>query len=131
MESMKWIPYIELMSKRPTALKYTTFYDELPDNWRKFLNNQDSEGKRKELTSLYTMLKNNDMRVAEDALAFALSNGVKDADSILAAYRTLTSKVQQMQPMQLKCNILQMPSFKIDNSQYDNLFNKEALINEG
>ena len=108
-----------------------SFYNELPDNWRKFLNNQDSEGKRKGLTSLYTMLKNNDMRVAEDALAFALSNGVKDADSILAAYRTLTSKVQQMQPMQLECNILQMPSFKIDNSRYDNLFNKEALINEG
>ena len=128
---MKWLPYIELMSKRPTALKYTSFYNELPDNWRKFLNNQDSEGKRKGLTSLYTMLKSNDMRVAEDALAFALSNGVKDADSILAAYRTLTSKVQQMQPMQLECNVLQMPSFKIDNSRYDNLFNKEALINEG
>lgn len=54
-ESMKWLPYIELMAKRPTALKYTTFYQELPDNWQKYLNNQDSEGKRKGLTSLHTM----------------------------------------------------------------------------
>ena len=82
-ESMKWLPYIELMSKRPTALKYTTFYEELPDNWRKYLNSQDSEGKRKGLVSLHSMLTKHDMRTSEAALDFALSNGVKDSESIL------------------------------------------------
>ena len=127
LESMKWLPYIELMAKRPLALKYSTFYDELPDNWKKFLGIQDAEGKRKGLTSLYTMLQKHDMRTAEDALAFAISNGVNDADSILAAYRTLTSEVQQMQPMQLDQNIVHMPSFKTDNKKYDNLFCREAI----
>ena len=72
------------------------------------------------------MLQKHDMRTAEEALAFAISNGVKDADSVLAAYRTLTSGVQQMQPMQLECNIIQMPSYAVDNNKYDILFRKEV-----
>ena len=101
------------MSKRPTAMKYTEFYQQLPDNWQKYLGKQNAEGKRKGLVSLYTMLQKHDMRTAEDALAFAISNGVKDADSILAAYRTFTSGMQQMQPMQLGGNVLSMPSFTV------------------
>lgn len=46
------------------------------------------------------MLQKHDIRTTEDALAFAISNGVNDADSVLATYRTLTSQVQQLQPMQ-------------------------------
>lgn len=126
LESMKWLPYIDLMSKRPSALKYTEFYQQLPDNWQKYLGKQNAEGKRKGLTSLYTMLQKHDMRAAEDALAFAISNGVNDADSVLAAYRTLTSQVQQLQPMQLGCNVISMPSFAPDNTKYDNLFAKEV-----
>ena len=125
-ESMNWLPYIDLMSKRPAAIKYTEFYQQLPDNWQKYLGNQNAEGKRKGLTSLYTMLQKHDMRTAEEALAFAISNGVKDADSVLAAYRTLTSGVQQMQPMQLERNIIQMPSYAVDNNKYDTLFGKEV-----
>jgi len=126
LESMKWLPYIDLISKRPAALKYTEFYQQLPDNWQKYLSKQNAEGKRKGLTSLYTMLLKHDMHAAENALAFAISNGVNDADSVLAAYRTLTSGVQQLQPMQLKDNLISMPSFKPDNSKYDNLFGREA-----
>lgn len=128
LESMKWLPYIDLMSKRPAALKYTEFYQQLPNNWKKYLGKQNTEGKRKGLVSLYTMLQKHDMRAAEDALAFAISNGVNDADSVLAAYRTLTSEVQQLQPMQLKTNIIGMPSFTPDNSKYDNLISRDVNI---
>ncbi len=117
LESMKWLPYIDLMSRRPAAMKYTEFYQQLPDNWQKYLSKQNADGKWKGLTSLYTMLQKHDMRTAEDALAFAISNGVKDADSILAAYRTLTSGVKQMQPMQLGCNVISMPGFTTNNNK--------------
>lgn len=128
LESMNWLPYINLMSKRPTAMKYTEFYQQLPDNWQKYLGKQNAEGKRKGLVSLYTMLQKHDMRTAEDALAFAISNGVKDADSIFAAYRTLTSGMQQMQPMQLGGNVLSMPSFTTDNHKYDMLFEQGVFV---
>lgn len=127
LESMKWLPYLELMAKRPTALKYTTFYEELPDNWRKYLSKQDTEGRRKGLASLYTILQKHDMRTATEALSFALNNGVQDADSILAGYRTITEDVLQMQPMQLKGIVIPMPVFHTDNNKYDNLFQKEVF----
>lgn len=73
------------------------------------------------------MLKEHSMRIATDALAFAISNNVYDADSILASYRTLTSKVQQMQPMQLDSNVVQMPVFTTHNEKYDHLFQSEVL----
>ncbi len=125
-ESMKWLPYIELMAKRPTALKYTSFYDDLPENWRKYLNNQDYEGKRKGLLSLHKMLSTDDMRTASEALTFALSKGVRDTDSILAGYRTLNSNAQQMQPMQLKNALIDMPSLQTNNCKYDQLFQSET-----
>ena len=56
------------MSKPPAAMKYTEYYQQLPDNWQKYLGNQNAEGKRKGLTSLYTMLQKHDMRTAEEAL---------------------------------------------------------------
>ena len=56
-EAMNWLPYWELMSHCPGALKYTSFYNNLLANWRKYLNNQDIEGKRKGLALLHTMLQ--------------------------------------------------------------------------
>ncbi|MDF2543071.1 MAG: hypothetical protein K0S47_2789 [Herbinix sp.] len=73
------------------------------------------------------MLQKHDMRTATEALSFALNNGVQDADSILAGYRTITADVQQMQPMQLKGTVIPMPVFHTDNNKYDNLFQKEVL----
>lgn len=126
-DSMKWLPYIELMSKRPTAIKYTDFYEDLPDNWKKHLVNLPPEDKRKSLMSLYVMLKHHNMDVASDALAITLQNGVQDADSILASYRRLTAPVQQMQPLQLDRNILNMPAFSVNNQKYDEFFGKKAV----
>ena len=66
------------------------------------------------------------MGTASDALGITLSKGVKDADSILASYRRLTSVYQQMQPMELQPGVIKMPSFRINNLRYDDLFRKEA-----
>jgi hypothetical protein len=72
------------------------------------------------------MLKKHDMDTAETALSVAIDNGVKDVDSILAAYRALTAPTHRMVPMQLKCNIVQQPKFTIDNTKYDRLFAREV-----
>ncbi len=37
-ESMNWIPYLALMSKRPTALKYTGLYSQLPQILKEYLD---------------------------------------------------------------------------------------------
>ncbi|WP_210730841.1 hypothetical protein, partial [Ureibacillus thermosphaericus] len=35
-KSMKWQPYLTLMAKRPNALKYTDFYEKMPEEWKNF-----------------------------------------------------------------------------------------------
>lgn len=126
-ESMDWFPYLTLMAKRPTALKYTGFYDELPDIWKEHLSNLPAAEKREALLTLNAILQNHDINVAVNALENVLDIGVKDADSIMASYYRLTSKVQQMQPLQLKNEYINIPSFKADTSKYDSLFGKEVL----
>jgi len=127
-ESMKWLPYLELMSKRPTAIKYTTFYEDLPENWKKYLNGLSSLEKGKALVTLSSMLKQHDMGIASDALSIALSKGVKDVDSILASYRLLTATSAVPEPMQLSGRVVQMPKLQPDNRKYDSLLRKEAIL---
>lgn len=130
LESMKWLPYLELLSRRPMAFKYTKFYDELPDNWRKYINNQDYEGKRKALHTLHAMLSEHGMQTAESALDFAVANGVNDLDSIFNSYRVLTTDEKQLQPMKLKKSVLKMPVFKLNNNKYDSLLMIQEVTHE-
>lgn len=125
-ESMDWLPYLSLMAKRPNALKYSGFYQELPEVWQDYLSELSPEKKKEALLTLNTMLQKHDIAAAADALEIALKIGVKDTDSILASYHRLTSTVQQMQPIQLKNPYIQVPSFQTDNKQYDSLFRREA-----
>jgi len=37
--SMKCHPYLSLIAKRPMALKYTKFYEQLPHQWQPYLDN--------------------------------------------------------------------------------------------
>jgi len=38
---MKWYPYLEVMAKRPQAIKYTRFFNELPLMWKNYLESQE------------------------------------------------------------------------------------------
>ena len=124
-ESMNWLPYIDLMSRRPAAIKYTSFYEELPDTWKNYLEELPSNKKRESLLALRDILQKHDIGIASDALGIALSNGVKDADSIIAGYRRLTGS-EPMQPLPMN-QIMSMPSFIPDNKKYDSLFSQEAV----
>ncbi len=125
-ESMDWLPYISLMAKRPNAIKYTGFYQELPEVWQNYLSDLPQEKKREALLTLNTILQKHDIAAAADALEITLDSGVKDSDSILASYYRLTNKVQQFKPMQLKNLYINVPSFQTDNSKYDSLFSQEV-----
>lgn len=120
-ESMKWLPYINLISRRPNALKYTGFYDDLPNNWQNYLDELPKEEKRDALLTLKKIIENGAMEDASLSLDQALNNGVKDLDSILASYYNLTQQVEKPIPLKLSDLKIQTPSFTIDTSEYDAL----------
>lgn len=120
-ESMNWGPYIDLISKRPMALKYTGFYEKLPQNWKNHLNELPKEKKREALLTLKKIIRNSSMEDAIKSLDQALNNGVNDADSILSSYYNLTHQIEKPIPLDLENMIIKTPSFVIDTSTYDAL----------
>lgn len=120
-ESMQWIPYIDLVRKRPNALKYTGFYEQLPNNWQYYLDSLNRKEKQEALLTLKKILKNRGIENARDALAQALENGVKDSDSIIASFNNLTQVDVSMKPLKLQDYKIKVPTFKANPLRYDKL----------
>src|SRR5690606_29575169 len=68
-KAMVWQPYLKLMAKRPTALKYSSFYDELPQEWKRYFEDCTLEEKRKALGLLSVILKGQDFELPIQALS--------------------------------------------------------------
>lgn len=56
-KSVIWQPYLILMAKRPTAIKYTSFYEQLPIEWQVYLSNCTVPEKQEALQLLSVILK--------------------------------------------------------------------------
>lgn len=87
--SMDWQPYLNLIAKRPTALKYTTFFEELPDEWRAYLEACTVEEKKAALRLLSILLKGRDFTMPTEALRMASEHGHPSAETIKHVYYQL------------------------------------------
>ena len=92
-ESMEWIPYLELMSRRPTALKYTGLYNQLPQILKEYLDQSDYEGKKQALKLFTKMAIATGLDSAIEAFEEGIRLGVNDLDSIWATYCRLSSEL--------------------------------------
>ena len=120
-ESMKWIPYLELMAKRPTALKYTDFFHQLPQTLRKYLDNCDYQGKKATLNALRRMICESDIKTAEKAFKETLSLGLKDLDSIYSTYYRMTKQIINPGDLKLKAKVPEVNRYTADLELYDEL----------
>ena len=71
-ESMDWLPYLNQLARRPSALKYTGIYDLLPEKVRSFLDKCDARGKGKTLKVLAALSRETDFTRAAEALELSL-----------------------------------------------------------
>ncbi|MFA5536814.1 MAG: IS21 family transposase [Bacillota bacterium] len=85
-ESMIWAPYLRVLAKRPNALKYTGFYENLDKNTRRFLNEQDLPGKKAILTELASSSEVWGIHKSLSGMEKAISLGAKDADTLISAF---------------------------------------------
>lgn len=86
---MLWGSYREVLAQRPAALKYSEFYEGLPDPLRQLVDTCPSEGKRQVLKLLS---KSDSTEILEESAAYlteAVKMGPDDADSLIAAYHFL------------------------------------------
>ncbi len=113
-EAFNWYLYLPTIVKRPNALKYVAFYDQLPVQWKEFFERSDRDGKKAGLKLLSKMLSESDMATATRALIE--SDG--EIDSILVTYHRLTQP--QIGEVSLSEDIPQL-NYEADLSVYDGL----------
>jgi len=118
-ESMKWVPYLELMAKRPRALKYTGFFKELPIPLQDYLNKCDYTAQKAALQVFSRMVKESNMRTAEMVFTDTLKRGLIDSDSIWANYIRLTSNIPNTDLSVVPPKVPELVGFKIDTTVYD------------
>lgn len=130
-ESMKWYPYLEIMAKRPNAIKYTRFFNELPDIWKNYIDNQSAEDKKKSIKALMKMIEKDDekeLTKATLAIEETINNGVTDIDSIIATYYRINNTGNiAINEINLRDNIPKIKPYKADINIYDSLYNKREV----
>ena len=124
---MYWIPYLGLMSKRPTALKYTGLFNQLPITLRNYLSNCNYECKKQSLEIFTKMTIHTNMDKAIEAFEEGIKCGVSDADSIWAIYCRLTTGVLAEPEISLPDTIPQLKKYTPDINLYDKLIHTGGL----
>ncbi|HEY6950011.1 MAG TPA: IS21 family transposase [Nitrososphaeraceae archaeon] len=122
-ESMYWIPYLGLMAKRPTALKYTGLFNQLPITLREYLSNCDYECKKQSLEIFTKMIIHTNMDTAIGAFEEGIRSGASDPDSIWAIYCRLTTGVLPEPEISLSETVPELKKYIPDINAYDKLIN--------
>lgn len=120
-ESMNWYPYLELIAKRPNALKYTGFYKDLPNPWQDYLDHLEYTEKKKALYLLRDIIEHNDMETATYVLSKTQDNGVNDVDSLRVTWIRETSDINLPPELELTDDIPVTFSYTPDFKAYDEL----------
>jgi hypothetical protein len=126
-ESMNWIPYLALMSKRPTALKYTGLYSQLPQILKEYLDKSDYERKKQTLKLFAKMTATTGIDTAIEAFEEGLKLGVSDPDSIWATYCRLTTGTLPEPEIPLPDKVPELKKYIPDIKIYDQLITSGGL----
>lgn len=121
-KSMKWQPYLNLMAKRPLALKYTSFYEQLPIEWQEYLSSCTAAEKSDALRLLSTFLKEYDFTYITKALILASEHGHPSVDAIKQVFYQLINGQGSWESIRPKLPLPPMPEASRGLNHYDQLF---------
>ena len=122
-QSMNWQPYLTLMAKRPMAIKYTSFYEQLPQKWQDYLEACTVGEKQQALRLLSVLLKDQELSVATQALEQASKSGHPSAESIKQIFYQLVNGRGHRKEIDVQRAPL-MPAAVRGANHYDQLFKK-------
>jgi transposase len=121
-QSMIWQPYLDLLSKRPRAIKYSSVYDQFPPKWCDYLRNCTEEEQKEALRLLGKLLKNDDFTLLDEALTRASAYGHPSAEQIKHCFYTLLNQEDAHQAITVRTPVPKMPDVTRGLSHYDAFF---------
>ena len=120
-ESMCWGPYLDVLALRPTALKYSGFYEGLPSEVKHFLSECDLPGKRQILSAVSKATKAVGIHKSVCALSDALSFSPKDADSLVSAFGFALQGPQQVPKNAVPADLPPLTEYELNLNAYGKL----------
>jgi hypothetical protein len=120
-ESMFWGPYLDVLAKRPAALKYSGFYEGLPEVVQKFLSGCDMPGKKQILSAVSDATREEGIEKSVSALSDALSFSPKDSDSFVSAYGFVLNGSLPVPKNEVPAHLPPLIEYELDFKAYGNL----------
>ena len=120
-ESMIWTPYLEVLAKRPMAIKYSGFYVSLPKPLKLFLDDCDLSGKKQILQLLSKESQGGDIDTSISLLTKAIALKPTDADALISAYAFVANKPEQMPKNPVSELLPETPEYSLDLAVYGQL----------
>lgn len=111
-ESMCWLPYLNQLSRKPGALKYTPVYAMLPQNLQKCLNSVSKTDRGRIIKTLADLTSQYGFENAMTAVSKSIESGVADTDSIVATSNRINSIDKELSSVGLPEGIPEIPSVR-------------------
>ena len=124
--SMEWLPYLNQLSRRPGALKYTGIYHMLPQPVKEYLETLSKPDKGKVLRVIADLTQRSSFEKAVETVSTALSYGVTDVDSLINLHSRLHEKVPQLKPVSLPEHIPQLRKYEPNFMIYDKILERQV-----
>jgi len=118
-QSMKWLPYLNQLARRPGALKYTGIYQMLPHPVKEYMEDLSKQDKGKVLRAIANLTQKSSFEKAVETVSAALSYGATDVDSLINLHSRLHEKVLQLEPIRLPEHIPQLKRYEPNLTDYD------------
>lgn len=129
-KSMVWQPYLDLLSRRPRAIKYTSIYDHFPEEWTRYLKACTEDEQKEALRLLGTLLKNDDFTVLNQALNDVSAQGHPSVDQIKHRFYSLVNNQEDYSTYTPQMSLPDMPDITRGLDHYDALYAKEGGARE-
>jgi transposase len=125
-ESMIWGPYLDVLAQRPTALRYSGFFQGLPEPVRHFLSDCDIDSKKQILKVISQTSREQGLDNSICALTDAIKLEPKDADALICAYSFVLNKPGLIPKNSVPEHIPNLVEYEIDFTAYASLMGGAA-----
>ena len=123
-KSMQWIPYLEQLSIRPGALKYTGIYQMMPIPLQQYMDLCSKSERGTLLKAILKISKASDFSKAVNAVSEAVSYGAVDPDSLMAIHSRMMMPEFKPKPLSLPEKVPSLKMIKSNAEAYDELLKK-------
>jgi transposase len=117
--SMMWIPYLEQLSRKPRAVKYSGVYEMFPENVRQYIAKSSGGDISEIMRMIAELTEKSGWELAVETISRAVDYQAYDADSLLALHRRMHMNVPELPPVDLPKEVPDVAQFTPDLSVYD------------